>query len=153
MSGKTAILKATATDDQDVPEVEFFVDWDKVATRTAPPYEVTVDLSNHPRKYAYIYARAFDDVHDTITSRNDMIRNQLDKIGPKVADQVERLKLAIKAEQDTMGPEAEEEINQALHLVRHFVHARHLGALLTFEATRRARIIFRRWVCVFRVGR
>ncbi|HEU0021232.1 MAG TPA: Ig-like domain-containing protein, partial [Dehalococcoidia bacterium] len=61
MSGKSATLKATATDDKDTPRVEFFVDWDKVATMTAPPYEVTVDLSNHPRKYAYIYARAFDD--------------------------------------------------------------------------------------------
>jgi signal transduction histidine kinase/DNA-binding response OmpR family regulator len=60
------------------------------------------------------YARAFEDVHRTITSRNDIIRNQLDKIGPKVADQVERLKLAIKAEQDTLGPEAEQEIDQAL---------------------------------------
>jgi hypothetical protein len=60
MSGKSAKLKATATDDKDTPRVEFFVDWTRVATRTAPPYEVTVDLSNHPRKYAYIYARAFD---------------------------------------------------------------------------------------------
>jgi hypothetical protein len=60
MSGKSAKLKATATDDKVTPRVEFFVDWIRVATKTAPPYEVTVDLSNHPRKYAYIYARAFD---------------------------------------------------------------------------------------------
>jgi hypothetical protein len=60
MSGKSAKLKAAATDDRDTPRVEFFVDWVKVASKTAPPYEVTVDLSNHPRKYAYIYARAFD---------------------------------------------------------------------------------------------
>jgi signal transduction histidine kinase/DNA-binding response OmpR family regulator len=61
-----------------------------------------------------LYARAFEDVHDVITQRNDTIRNQLDKIGPKVADKVERLKLALKAEQDELGPIAEAEIDRAV---------------------------------------
>jgi signal transduction histidine kinase/DNA-binding response OmpR family regulator len=61
-----------------------------------------------------IYASAFEDVHGLITQRNDTIRNQLDKIGPKVADKVERLKLAIKAEQDSLGPIAEAEIDRAV---------------------------------------
>ena len=60
-----------------------------------------------------VYARAFEDVHDVITSRNDIIRNRLDRIGPKVADQVEKLKLAIKAEQDDLGPRAEAETSRA----------------------------------------
>ncbi|MBD3856931.1 MAG: response regulator [Acidobacteria bacterium] len=60
-----------------------------------------------------VYARAFEDVHDVITSRNDIIRNRLDRIGPKVADQVEKLKLAIKAEQDDLGPRAEAEASRA----------------------------------------
>ena len=63
------------------------------------------------------YDRAFEDVHDVITSRNNIIRNQLDAIGPRVADQVEQLKLALKAEQDTLGPLAEAEINQAVKVV------------------------------------
>jgi signal transduction histidine kinase len=61
-----------------------------------------------------IYARAFENVHNVITSRNDIIRNQLDRIGPKVADKVERLKLAIKALQDELGPRAEAEIDRAV---------------------------------------
>jgi signal transduction histidine kinase/DNA-binding response OmpR family regulator len=63
-----------------------------------------------------IYARAFEDVHDVITSRNDIIRNQLDRIGPKVAEQVEKLKLAIKAEQDDLGPRAEAATSRAATL-------------------------------------
>ena len=47
-------------------------------------------------------------------SRNDIIQNQLDKIGPKVADSVERLKLAIKAEQDLVGPRAEAATSRAV---------------------------------------
>ena len=60
IDGKIVTLKAIAVDDQQVTRVELFVDWEKVATLTSEPYEVTVDLSNHPRKYAYLYARAFD---------------------------------------------------------------------------------------------
>jgi signal transduction histidine kinase/CheY-like chemotaxis protein len=60
------------------------------------------------------YDRVFEDVHDVITSRNSIISNQLDVIGPKVADNVERLKLAIKKEQDTLGPKAEAAINEAV---------------------------------------
>ena len=36
-----------------------------------------------------VYSRAFENVHDIINSRNDIIHNQLDMIGPKVADQIE----------------------------------------------------------------
>ena len=60
------------------------------------------------------YSRAFDEVHGIIISRNDVIRNQLDVIGPKVADQIERLKLALKAEQDRLGPEAEASTKRAV---------------------------------------
>ncbi len=66
-SGTMAKLKATPADDKAVTWVEFFVDWIKVGTRTSAPYEVTVDLANLPdgtllakRRYAYLYARAFD---------------------------------------------------------------------------------------------
>jgi hypothetical protein len=59
-NGKTVTMKATADDNKGVTRVEFFVDWVNVGTRNAPPYEVSVDLANHPRKYAYLYVRAFD---------------------------------------------------------------------------------------------
>ena len=75
-----------------------------------------VELAADVRDDQRIYARAFEDVHHVIILRNDAIRNQLDRIGPKVADTVERLKLAIKAEQDTLGPIAEAEIDRAVTL-------------------------------------
>jgi hypothetical protein len=97
MSGKSATLKATATDDKDIPRVEFFVDWVRVASQTAPPYEFTVDLSNHPRKYAYIYARAYDNTaiyrHQTgVDSTGDELKgpylqraySEVIEIGPEV---------------------------------------------------------------------
>jgi signal transduction histidine kinase/CheY-like chemotaxis protein/CHASE3 domain sensor protein len=75
-----------------------------------------IERARKVRDEQRIYARAFEDVHDVITSRNDIVRNQLDKIGPKVADTVERLKLAIKAEQDDLGPRAEAETSRAVFL-------------------------------------
>jgi signal transduction histidine kinase/DNA-binding response OmpR family regulator/CHASE3 domain sensor protein len=73
-----------------------------------------IELAAIVRDDQRIYARAFEEVHDVITWRNNTIRNQLDKIGPKVADEIERLKLAIKAEQDELGPKAEAEIDRAV---------------------------------------
>ena len=52
------------------------------------------------------YADTFKTVHDTITRRNEIISGALDTIGPKVASELEDLKLAIKKEQDTLGPQA-----------------------------------------------
>jgi methyl-accepting chemotaxis protein len=52
------------------------------------------------------YVEAFEAVNRAINSRNDIIKNTLDRIGPKVAGDLEELKLSIKKEQDTLGPEA-----------------------------------------------
>ena len=73
-----------------------------------------VQLSNDVQAEQRLYARAFEEVHTVINARNDIIENQLDKIGPRVADQIEQLKLAIKAEQDDLGPRAEREIDRAV---------------------------------------
>jgi signal transduction histidine kinase/DNA-binding response OmpR family regulator len=82
-----------------------------------------VTIANQLREELRLYSRAFEDVHDVIVSRNDIIRNQLDTIGPKVADQIERLKLAIKAEQDELGPKAEAATSQAVSLTLIFAVA------------------------------
>ncbi len=82
-----------------------------------------VTIANQLREELRLYSRAFEDVHDVIVSRNDIIRNQLDTIGPKVADQIERLKLAIKAEQDELGPKAEAATSQAVSLTLFFAVA------------------------------
>jgi len=76
-----------------------------------------LELATKVRDDQRRYDTAFEDVHDVITSRNSIIRNQLDAIGPRVADQIEKLKLALKNEQDTLGPLAEAEIDQAVKVV------------------------------------
>ena len=67
-----------------------------------------------------VYQQAFEDVHGIINLRNDLIGNQLDVIGPRVADQIERLKLEVKAEQDRLGPAAEAATKQAVVLTTIF---------------------------------
>ncbi len=59
------------------------------------------------------YESAVAEVHTIINERNRIIRETLDSIGPKVAAEVEELKLAIKAEQDALGPRAEADLRQA----------------------------------------
>ncbi|WP_440876592.1 response regulator [Thalassotalea sp. PLHSN55] len=54
------------------------------------------------------YLTAFDEVYTMITQRNMIIKYELNRIGPKVAEQIERLKLAIKEKQDTLGPKTQE---------------------------------------------
>lgn len=53
------------------------------------------------------YEKTFKAVHDIIAERNDKISNTLDKIGPKVANDIEEMKLEVKKAQDTLGPEME----------------------------------------------
>ncbi|VAW33814.1 Methyl-accepting chemotaxis protein I (serine chemoreceptor protein) [hydrothermal vent metagenome] len=50
------------------------------------------------------YQNAFKNLVTTIYTRNTIIKKDLDVIGPQIADQVEQVKLGIKAEQDYMGP-------------------------------------------------
>ncbi len=59
------------------------------------------------------YMDAFVQVRRAIENRNTLIRHHLDRIGPEVADRVERLKLSIKEEQDELGPAAQAELIQA----------------------------------------
>ena len=50
------------------------------------------------------YAQGFEDVVTAIDSRNDIIDNQLDVIGPEVAGIIEDTKLAMIERQDEIGP-------------------------------------------------
>ncbi|MDD9879132.1 MAG: PAS-domain containing protein, partial [Magnetovibrio sp.] len=59
------------------------------------------------------YMGSFVDVRRVIANRNALITHQLDRIGPEVADRIERLTLAIKKEQDTLGPRAQKSIAAA----------------------------------------
>ena len=51
------------------------------------------------------YSDAFSKVHTAIVDRNKIIKDTLDVIGPKVARDVEQLKLSVKQEQDALGSE------------------------------------------------
>ena len=60
-----------------------------------------------------LYRKAFENVYQVIGSRNNLIKNELDRIGPEVATSVEDMKLHIKTQQDELGPRAEAEIARA----------------------------------------
>jgi methyl-accepting chemotaxis protein len=51
------------------------------------------------------YAKAYEELGSTIRDRNEVIDRTLDVLGPQFADQIEEVKLSIKKEQDTIGPE------------------------------------------------
>lgn len=59
------------------------------------------------------YVADFRLVNDTINQRNAIISGTLDRIGPQVAKEMEDVKLAIKEEQDQIGPSAIEAMNAA----------------------------------------
>lgn len=61
-----------------------------------------------------VYSADLANVADVIKNRNDLIHNTLDQIGPKVASDIENIKLSNKAKQDELGPRAESEINNAV---------------------------------------
>nr|WP_320114708.1 methyl-accepting chemotaxis protein [uncultured Desulfuromonas sp.] len=60
------------------------------------------------------YIEAFTQVVTLITERNALIHNKLDVIGPQIAHLVEQVKLDIKGEQDTLGPELQQKNQQAV---------------------------------------
>ncbi|MBO6918178.1 MAG: methyl-accepting chemotaxis protein [Rhizobiaceae bacterium] len=69
--------------------------------------ESTVNISGE-------YRSAFDQVVVIINERNGIITGTLDKIGPRLARQMEDLKLENKAFQDELGPRATAEMNFAV---------------------------------------
>jgi methyl-accepting chemotaxis protein len=50
------------------------------------------------------YAKALDEINQIIVERNKIISQQLDMIGPKVADTTEDIKLSVQKDQDELGP-------------------------------------------------
>ncbi|NDV25272.1 methyl-accepting chemotaxis protein [Desulfovibrio sp. JC010] len=60
------------------------------------------------------YVAAFDGVAKVIFTRNDIISNHLDKIGPEIAKDVEDVKLSVMADQDVLGPKLQAANNQAI---------------------------------------
>jgi methyl-accepting chemotaxis protein len=63
------------------------------------------------------YIEHFDALISVIENRNDIITNTLDVVGPKIAGQVEEVKLSIKADQDALGPVLQAANQQATTLI------------------------------------
>jgi PAS domain S-box-containing protein len=70
-------------------------------------------LLKNARENKAEYLESFTQVQRIILERNDIIRNYLDRIGPDVAEEIEKLKLAIKSEQDKLGPKAQAALETA----------------------------------------
>lgn len=79
------------------------------------------------------YKSTFKKVVEVIQARNSVIANTLDKIGPRLADEMEQIKLANKQTQDTVGPRSTEDIQNAVVTVEAVAGAAIvIGVLLTF---------------------
>ena len=62
------------------------------------------------------YNTTFQGVQATILERNHIIENTLDDVGPRVSAAIEAFKLAVKAEQDELGPQAVAAMSDAVLL-------------------------------------
>ncbi|MEQ5777790.1 MCP four helix bundle domain-containing protein [Thalassospira sp. NFXS8] len=69
---------------------------------------LTVDeeLKTYISTFDEVIVLSREDDPVSLTRRDDLVRNTLDVIGPKVAAAMEQLKLKLKAEQDELGPRA-----------------------------------------------
>ena len=83
------------------------------------------------------YTKAFDRVVAVIFSRNKVIAETLDRIGPIVAEEVEDVKLSYKADQDNMGEKLQASNDSSNMLITVIgIVALLLGAFLAFFITR-----------------
>jgi methyl-accepting chemotaxis protein len=62
------------------------------------------------------YIKTVNEIHETIVQRNKVISGTLDTLGPKVAGNLEKLKLSIKKEQDSLGPTASAAMTTAVYI-------------------------------------
>jgi len=76
--------------------------------------ETRRQLAAEVEKMHQAYVPAFEATVKAITERNAIIKDELDRIGPLVAEETENLKLAIKEHQDELGPRAAANISQAI---------------------------------------
>ena len=63
------------------------------------------------------YADTFIQVRNTISERNNVISGTLDTIGPKIAAEMEALKLKVKNEQDKIGPKTTAELDLSVSIM------------------------------------
>ncbi len=79
------------------------------------------------------YEKTLAEGRAVIEERNRLVGGVMDKVGPRVADGIEDLKLAVIAAQDELGPRADAEIADAARMVTIFAGAALLlGLLIAF---------------------
>ncbi len=84
-----------------------------------------------------MYMDGFTDLVEIIHSRNAIITTTLDRIGPKVAKQIEEIKLDIKAVQDELGPRLQASNSRAVtFIILISLGALLMGILIVFFLTR-----------------
>ncbi|MCH7605393.1 hypothetical protein IID24_05390 [Patescibacteria group bacterium] len=83
MSGTVTTLVANAIDDKQVTKLQIFVDWQKIGECFSSSCTATYDFSQHPRKYAYLYARAFDGISQ-VGNYEQRAYSDVIEIGPEV---------------------------------------------------------------------
>lgn len=63
------------------------------------------------------YVGAFNNIELIITKRNNYIDNTLNTIGPRVAEEIEKVKLSVKKDQDTLGPKVQSDTETGLTII------------------------------------
>ncbi|MFC1235022.1 methyl-accepting chemotaxis protein [Vibrio sp. F74] len=76
-----------------------------------------IELLESINKGHTLYVAAFNNVELVITQRNDYIENTLNTIGPRVAQQIEKVKLSVKKDQDTLGPKVQSDTETGLTII------------------------------------
>ena len=115
---------------------------EEVATRTK---ELDGRIEN-PTRRAHLakfneavegYATALDDINRIINERNAVIKGELDRIGPVVADAAEDVKLSVQKDQDILGPQVKRHNDNTITTVVWLsVGALALGILLSWFLVR-----------------
>ena len=107
------IQNDAASEERAVSEFEAFAKLaDDLVSELQNP--VRRQLAANIAKNTATYQTAFAEVVGIINQRNERIILKLDEIGPRVADMTEQSKLALKARQDQLGPQAKAKLQSAV---------------------------------------
>ncbi|MDW6092599.1 HAMP domain-containing methyl-accepting chemotaxis protein [Vibrio rhizosphaerae] len=62
------------------------------------------------------YLRDMNDIHTQIAQSNKIITGTLDRLGPQIAANVEKVTLSVMKEQDTLGPELKDNTSRSIEI-------------------------------------
>lgn len=74
------------------------------------------DMSKEAVAATRSYAAAFEGAYQAILARNDIVNNELNKIGPSIEAALDQLMAENKAEQDALGPKASASMQESLSI-------------------------------------